>query len=269
MAVMRVSLASLIFTAVDAKKILVAGDSWGTEGAKSFRKVMHEHSPDTEIHNIAIAGTTSTNWMNWPMFGRLKKQAETADYLWLTLGGNDALAIIPGCTGDKSKTAQQCGDEFMDTIVPRFETIIEAVREANPNIKVVGFGYDMMGMDKLPICPFTARQVFPECTHEPEGGSGSDYISCWNHQFTRIHTDGWEKLAQKYEYVETVNLLGSLQAADGDAEAAIGKPNYSKWSPKHLMQWNCIHATDEGFEIIFENWWNLYWSKELRGAVTV
>lgn len=266
---MRVSLASLAFTAVEAKKILIAGDSWGTFGNKSFYEVMNKHSPDTEIDNIAIGGTTASVWMNFPEFGRLKTHAASADYLWLTLGGNDALFNIPQCAQDQNKTAQQCADEFMYTIVPRFETIIEGVREANPNIKVVGFGYDMMGMDKLPLCPPIAKEVFPQCTHEPEGGSGSDYISCWNKQFTRIHTDGWEKFAQKYDYVETVNLLGSLQAADGDPEAAIGKPNYNKWSPKHLMQANCIHATNEGFEIIFENWWDLYWSTELGGAVTV
>lgn len=269
MAITRVSLASLILTAVDATKILVAGDSWGTEGAKSFRKVMHEHSPDTEIHNIAIAGTTAANWMNWPMFGSLKKHAESADYLWLTLGGNDALFNIPKCSQDKNKTAQECADEFMGTVVPRFEKILEGIHEANPNIKILGFGYDVLGMNKLPLCPPIALEVFPQCNHAPEGGSGSDYISCWNKQFTRIHTDGWERFAQKYDFVDTVNLLGSLQAAEGDPEAAIGKPNYAKWSPKDLMQVNCIHPTDAGFEIVFENLWDLYWKKELPTAAIV
>jgi len=254
---------------VSAKTILIAGDSWGTFGNKSFHAVMQRHSPETEIVNIAIGGTTAGIWSNFPEFGNLKKHAATADYLWLSLGGNDALFNIPLCGQSGNKTAKDCADEFMDEVVPKLHKIIEGAREANPNIRVIGFGYDVLGMNKLPLCPPVALEVFPQCNRAPEGGKGADYISCWNKQFMRIHTDGWEKFAQKYDYVDTVNLLGSLQASEGDPQADVGKPNMAKWSPKDLMQASCIHPTDAGFEIIFEHLWDRYWSKQLSPAVAV
>jgi len=259
----KTALAASLALGVNCNNILIAGDSWGTFGDKTFREVMQKHSPETNITNIAIGGTTAGVWSNWPEFGKLKTHAADADYLWLTLGGNDALFNIPSCSQDKNKSAHECADAFMDEVVPKMEKILEAVKDANPSIRVIGFGYDVLGMDKLPLCPPVALELFPQCAHAPEGGSGAAYIACWNKQFTRIHTDGWEQFAQKYDHVDTVNLLGSLQASEGDPEAALGKPNLNKWSPKDLMQANCIHPTAKGFEVIFENLWNLYWSKEL------
>ena len=59
-----------------------------------------------------------------------------------------------------------------------------------------------------------------------------------------------------------MTLLGTLQAYGGDAKASVGSPDLDKWGPNKLWQVNCIHPTeDEGFPAIFDEMWELYWSK--------
>ena len=67
-----------------------------------------------------------------------------------------------------------------------------------------------------------------------------------------------------------INLLGSLQAQAQYSGVSLGNPDLSQWSPKHLMEANCIHPTQyrrveepAGFNVVFRNMWDLYWSKQV------
>ena len=50
----------------------------------------------------------------------------------------------------------------------------------------------------------------------------------------------------------TVNLFGSLQAADGVPGAEIGKPVFSQYSPAKYIDISCIHLNDKGYTVLFE-----------------
>ena len=65
-----------------------------------------------------------------------------------------------------------------------------------------------------------------------------------------------------YDY-STVDLLGSLQAYGNVSGASIGNPNLDQWSPHDLMMENCIHPNDNGFPVIMNNLWDLYFSKQI------
>ena len=121
-------------------------------------------------------------------------------------------------------------------------TIIEGIHEANPDAKVVGFGYDMMfgGLG----CSLIQKEIFPQCWSNK---SVSNPIHCFNTEFVRIQ-EGWEKLAAKYPFVTAINLLGTTQVAGGDTNAAIGKPDMEKNGPREYWPdlLECIHPSTSG-----------------------
>ena len=53
------------------------------------------------------------------------------------------LGQLPDCA-KSGKSAAQCGDEMVANVMGTMGTILDAVHESNPNIRVVGFGYDIM-----------------------------------------------------------------------------------------------------------------------------
>ena len=67
-----------------------------------------------------------------------------------------------------------------------------------------------------------------------------------------------EVLTQNYTQHTALNVLGTLQVAGGDAKAAVGNPDLASWSPKNLMESNCIHASQDGFQLIFEQVYSMY-----------
>ena len=147
--------------------ILIAGDSWGTViagfstfGASFFDRKLKEHKCSVgKTTNIAVPGSTADEWST-SYLKSLVKQAPTHDYLWLTMMGNDALFTTDDCART-GKSAEQCGDELYNTVKPKAVKILDAVHEAAPSIKVVGFGYDTMfgGLG----CSLVTHSMFPQC----------------------------------------------------------------------------------------------------------
>jgi len=259
----KLALAALLLAGgANAANVVIAGDSWGEEGGSAFQGMLSTYSPNTTLNNIAIGGTTALEWAVGKL-GALKT-AITADttHVWLTLGGNDAIqGPLPVCGLVEKKSAEECTTEELARIKGHMVTIIEAIHKDSPKVRVLGFGYDILGMGKLPICPPLARGIFPQCIDAAEG-----FNTCFNTQFVRIQAM-WEELAQTYDYVDTVSMLGTLEAAGGDTSASTGKPDLAKFSPNDLMQSNCIHPTQGwggGFGVIFKKQWTLYWSKQLQ-----
>lgn len=254
--------AMLLAGSASAANIVIAGDSWGEEGGSAFQSMLDTYSPNTTLNNIAIGGTTAAEWALGKL-GTLKTNvvADTT-HVWLTLGGNDAIqGPLPDCGLVQKKSAEECTTVELARIKKHMSTIIEAIHKDSPNVRVLGFGYDILGMAKFPICPPLARGIFPQCINATEG-----FTTCFNTQFVRVQ-GMWEELAQTYDYVDTVSMLGTLEAASGDKKASTGTPDLSKFSPNSLMQTNCIHPTrgwDGGFGVIFKKQWSIYWSKQLQ-----
>ena len=82
--------------AANAAEVVVFGDSWGTEGKKAFQDMFDKRGVKVSINNVAVGGTTAAGWAKQP---DALKQAMDKDtkHVWVTIGGNDAQADLPGC----------------------------------------------------------------------------------------------------------------------------------------------------------------------------
>jgi hypothetical protein len=220
------------------------------------------------LFNMAAGGTTSDDWAHGPILEALRDVVSlpSAKHVWMSFGGNDAIEHLPFCalqidpsTGT-NKTIDVCTDELVSRVKTGVSKILKTIKNANSNVRVVGFGYDIMGLGKLPLCPFVAPEIMPQCwnrTAHPEG-----HIHCFNTQFLKIQ-NVWNEFANSESglgIVDTVNLLGTLQQYGGDEKASTGSPDLDKWGVNKLWQINCIHPSEDvGFPVIFDKMWDLYW----------
>lgn len=255
----------------EGAQVIVAGDSWGAFGAKPFVDMFRKHKSNASVYNMAAGGTTSEDWSEGPVLDDLvyATSLPRTQRIWMSFGGNDAIEKLPLCaleidpvTGE-GKTIDQCTDELMDKVLVGLDRTLARIKKANPNVRIVGFGYDIMGLGKLPVCPLVAPEIMPQCwnkTVHPEG-----HIHCFNQQFLKIQ-GVWDMLsttARGLGIVDTVTLLGTLQAYGNDTHASVGHPDLDKWGINKLWQLNCIHPTEDvGFPVIFDEFWDLYWSKQ-------
>lgn len=204
------------------------------------------------VDNHAVGGTTTTYWAR--RSDSLKKAVDEnpdCKWVWLTIGGNDAIPAME---------EQTPLDDIMTECTTNTQTFLDPLFEAHPDVRVVQFGYDIMGWDKNSICKNKARKIFWNCTDPTSSTEGT---ACANEQFYTIQTQYVEGLSQLYDNHDAINLIGSLQKAGGIEDADVAEPNDDFYSPADLIQSNCIHATDEGFAYIFSNMWDVYFSEQM------
>ena len=79
-----------------ADQVIVAGDSWGVQGWKVLQEVLqsHNNTKDLKVKSYARTGTTSSDWIKptTKLVDDINKNSD-AQYLWLTIGGNDAAGL--------------------------------------------------------------------------------------------------------------------------------------------------------------------------------
>ena len=244
----------LCFVLGQSADIIVFGDSWGTYGAVSFEKMAASHG--LTVDNVAVSGSTAAEWAADPL--SLKKVVDNnpdAKYVWLTIGGNDARP--------KMEQGQPIADILKQVLID-IKTFLEPYLTAYPRLKLVTFGYDILFWSYL-MCQGTGEKMFkPYCGAK----TGPDYVACANQLFYSIQHQCTEVLAQDYpDQVFSPNLLGSWQAAGGVPGAAVGRPVDNVFSPNEYTGPTklCLHANDKGYEIIFNNLWDLFF-KDHVGA---
>lgn len=200
------------------------------------------------------------------MLEALKLAAKEHDYVFIVLAGNDALDRCPDCADNKTKTAEDCGDELMSQAMANMYKVVDGIHEANPAARVVGFGYDTM-FGALG-CSLVTHDIFPQCYRK--GGEGN---SCFNKQFLRIQTM-WDNLAGNRSFVDSASILGATQVAGGDAKAStdpadrhidMDKMGPGKYWPNYL---GCFHpgvlgGDDSGAMVVMREFTKVYWSKKL------
>lgn len=74
--------------------VIVAGDSWGSFGAKPFANMFTKHgATNVTVYNMAAGGTTSDDWSHGPILNALKNAVSlpSASHVWISFGGNDAI----------------------------------------------------------------------------------------------------------------------------------------------------------------------------------
>ena len=166
----------------------------------------------------------------------------------VSVGGNDAKDELPGCQ-IAGGSADDCVAKVIADVTANTRTFLDPVVEAYPNVKIFQFGYDILNFGENLECIAMGTALFPSC---------HDNAECVNTQFVKIQHDYVEKLSQNYTQHTALNILGTLQHAGNDPQATPGNPDLAKWSPKDLMEDNCIHASQDGFQIIFEQVYSMY-----------
>lgn len=234
-----------------AAELVVFGDSWGTEGAPALDKVMKAHN--ISIDNHAVAGSTAQEWSLVPnKLAQWTKANADAKYVWITIGGNDAAPMLEN--GDSV-------EEISTKVAGWARKFIDPLFAAVPKIKVVAFGYDILFWDYFE-CIGMANSIFSRCGKHGQ----ANFTNCANQLFYHVQ-DTMETLAAEYTAkgfsFEAPVLLGSFQTAGKVPGASIGKPNNDYFSPNQFtgVARLCLHANDEGFGYIFNNLWDLYFSK--------
>ena len=157
-------LAAIMLSLSAVPHILIMGDSWGTDigggtdvgGVSAFDRKLREKGCNFTATSIAIPGTETTDWDHGAVLDMVKVLSKRADYVWITLMGNDALAEMPACART-GKSAQECGDELVGKVVMHMTPILDEIHAANANTRVVGFGYDILFSG--PACIPVAKNV--------------------------------------------------------------------------------------------------------------
>lgn len=272
---------SFIYSAYSADEpvVVVIGDSWGAYGWHDFQKVLKEkgsnltvvsyaigmYSSTTNdtilyhIYNKYLGGTTTKFWARDPdLVTKLVGENPTAEYVWLSIGGNDVIDFMPDCT--KKMSTQQCIDIILPECMNNTKAFLDPLVAAYPDIKIVQFGYDIPQLGENALCRSIGETIIDGC---------NDTASCINPQFVKIQSLYVDQLGQDYKQLTAVNLLGSLQAQDNYPGVSVTNPDLTKWSPADLMETNCIHPTryprgnePAGFDVIFNNLWAAYFAKQ-------
>jgi len=228
-----------LFSHVRAAQIIAFGDSWATYGRTPLANEMAKHN--VTVDNVGVSGTTTNDWAAKPNYLRdTVRENPDARFVWLTIGGNDAKNELP--TG---KTIP----EIVEEVTERTKIFLDPLFEDNPTIRVIQFGYDVATFSKGILCPLFGSIVFAHCKGN---------VTCVNTDFLHLQYDYVEPLDNYYPRHDSVNLLGTLQQYGGIPDASVGHPNLAYYSPDDLMLDNCIHPNAEGFEVIFAEFWDIY-----------
>eukprot|EP01084_Bolivina_argentea_P079168 143649_1 len=132
---MSVSVSVLVFISLlgitfggDGPVLVVIGDSWGSYGHEDLQKVLTAHGSNLTVVSYAIGGTTSTFWARDPdLVNQLVSENANAEYVWLSIGGNDVIDFMPGCT--KKMSTDDCINIILPEVINNTETFL------NPLIK--------------------------------------------------------------------------------------------------------------------------------------
>lgn len=258
----------------DAPQVLVIGDSWadvvagGSAVGMSFLQgSLRKHGCKAGVRNIAVPGTTASDWAEGDLLEKLKNGSKSHNYIWISLLGNDALMSTPDC----HKQPAECGDELFAEVTPHMYKIVDAIHEANPDAKVTGFGYDTMfgGLG----CFAVTHLMFPRCWLPGAGGN-----SCFNRQFLRIQ-ELYDTIASNRSFFKKSSILGATQVAVGDPKASTGADRHvdmdkmgpAKYWPDYL---GCFHpgvvGAHSGANVVMDEFVRSFWADELKcsGAET-
>eukprot|EP01064_Diplonema_japonicum_P019513 TRINITY_DN2823_c6_g1_i1.p1 TRINITY_DN2823_c6_g1~~TRINITY_DN2823_c6_g1_i1.p1 ORF type:complete len:277 (+),score=50.48 TRINITY_DN2823_c6_g1_i1:56-832(+) len=235
--------------AVD-RVVVVAGDSWADYQNipnVQFPKVFEENGDNRIISNIAVGGSLCVDWAGryLPALQQAVSRAEV-EIVWMTCGGNDATYQLQTCAA-AGTPSNVCVGQIMEKLKADLQTIYNAVHMANPTARMVVFGYDVMGFGSDP-CNVLPQMLLPDCAGD---------AFCVNTQFAQIQTVVNELAATNANF-DTVNLLGSFQAAGNIPNTAVGQPDLKQYSPVTSYDSTCIHPTQTAYHTIFTNFYTKY-----------
>jgi len=231
-------------TMASAADIVVFGDSWGTFGRNQF--AARAAQDGLTVDNRAIGGTTAAFFarpINQNNLRNAVRDNPDAKFVWLTIGGNDAIPKM---------ALRQPVEEIIQTAVNDTQTFLDPLFEDNEEIVVVGFGYEQLDWTS-PLCSVMARAIFWECSGIP-----LDPVCVNTVQFAL--QEAVDRIAAIYPRFYSVNLYGSMQVAAGVNGAAVGSPVLTEYASSAYMN-DCIHLNGAGYEVVFDALWDEFFTK--------
>lgn len=239
--------------AVSAADIVVFGDSWATEGRAAFEAVAA--SNNRTVKNFGHGGLTAKSVAeDHPRaLADAVNATPGARFVWLTIGGDDAVPLME---------RRVSTPEIMRQIKNHTQMFLEPLFESFPDIKVVQFGYDLMGWTVNGECEKHALELYFECPDRDKLPMTPAFINCSNHKHAMLYSDYIQPTEVHfrglgYNYTG-LSLLGTLQAAAGDTNATTGRPDWLNFSPPQYYIYNCIHCNTAGFTIVFKKLWQMF-----------
>jgi len=245
------AVAVAMMLSIASAQVVVAGDSWADYIGipnREFPAVFERRGDTRTINNIAVGGTTCAGWAEGSRLRQLLdavKPETGATHLWMICGGNDAQFKLVGC-----RPQDECIKEIVAQVTEDLGHILDEVKKVNPQLRVVGFGYDLLGFGTI-LGNILSRAILPDC---------SGNAQCVNSEFLSIQSV-YDRLGETKSNFDVLNLLGSLQAHAGVQGAAVGSPVLSEFSPNNLFDATAIHPTAEGYRVVFENLYDRYFAK--------
>lgn len=123
--------------------ILVLGDSWGSFSGGDLKDVCSHGATNDEaykvmtIANKSKSGSTAEEWATQDKVADSYKDQKNYDYVWLSVGGNDALG---------SYCVQSAFPDIVGNILQLIQDIVEESSNEDVKILFTGYGYPTMDL---------------------------------------------------------------------------------------------------------------------------
>jgi len=243
-----------------ATTILCFGDSWTHGNAYALQEQLHinGHS-NVRVVNKDRWGSTAEHFASNPTDLPNAVSKCDADYVLLSMGGNDFKNIY------WRKKQYVTPWTAVSGIEKNIKTVLDALFEKHPEVKVVTYGYDFPGsVDGLLDGSLWGGDKDASSTAKfliwMYNNLGVRFI---NYSAMQLGSS-FERLSKEYQKkgfsFTYVPLWGSLQSA------AIGKETFSyslgKPSP-HIYMQDPIHANRDGYNVLLSNLYKAYFGKLL------
>jgi len=230
--------------------VLCFGDSWthGNYHALTEQIYLHGHK-NVKITAADHWGSTAEYFANYPHLLPKAVSKSKADYVLLSLGGNDYKNFY--IKHNKYMTPWAATSEIKESL----RSVLNALYNEHPNVKVVMYGYDFVGNAEKWLFygnPNSAWRHIYSWVGIPLINFGATYLSSTLDSLER------DFKGKGYSFTH-VPLWGSLQR---ESQKSKG---YSLWrtSRDEYMQ-DPIHANAKGFGVLLGNLYNQYFAKEFN-----
>jgi lysophospholipase L1-like esterase len=132
--------------------LLVLGDSLargtGDESGRGFAGDLHDflrRGGPTDLVNLGVNGAESDDVRQLAESSNVRALAASADWILLSLGGNDLSHAVPRASGSATRAIEEVG-QARGRFLSNLRTVLSTLREANPNAGICVIGlYDPFG----------------------------------------------------------------------------------------------------------------------------